>query len=307
MKNRLIRKGLVVGIIGIFLLVSFIPSINSTSLPSSQKKMVHCQSVGLLENTDREVELTESEINTIQHQFNVYQNELAHAGSPAEAATIFREFSKHLLECNIIDTLTKNQLDMQLDKWILGMNYLEKREINEVLDSGNTFCLVFGNTSNSWSINLFRRHIDGFVARFVSFVNTIASLCPNPDNVYLLFFPLYLILWYVIFFSIVLFPLQLTTLIPFGIMNQLVIGYHWDSPVYYGDDEPATGVISTYGLQENRTFKGNLFGQIKTLWKVFSEYYIGATGFTGLKIRLPDLNLLYIGFAMKVDVGTRTP
>jgi hypothetical protein len=74
-------------------------------------------------------------------------------------------------------------------------------------------------------------------------------------------------------------------------------------PFYYFD--PAVGWITTQGLLGKKSWNGSFFGAIIPIVTFDSQvytYYIGATGFLGIKITRPGGSYFFLGSALRVKL-----
>jgi len=69
---------------------------------------------------------------------------------------------------------------------------------------------------------------------------------------------------------------------------------------------PAKGWIYTFGLNGMKTWFEPVYGDLKNIYHLFGGKYLGATGFTGIKIS-PLGSGFYLGSALRVKLGSSPP
>jgi len=98
--------------------------------------------------------------------------------------------------------------------------------------------------------------------------------------------------------------------LPFVFGNGITLGSHYSSPATPGEwDNPSEGWITTFGLLGRKKWEGNnMYGQLLPIVRFLIIDFNGASGFTGLRIRVHlygDTN--YLGCASIVRIDYKKP
>jgi hypothetical protein len=97
-------------------------------------------------------------------------------------------------------------------------------------------------------------------------------------------------------------PLSIGSFLTFGTTEESFIP--GEGPWHY----PSDGWIHTIGLNGEKSYSGPFYGQLAKIWLIFSTFYSGITGFTGINIRRDESStVFYLGFGLNVNIETTRP
>ena len=97
-------------------------------------------------------------------------------------------------------------------------------------------------------------------------------------------------------------PLSVGSFLTFGMTYEGF--YPWEDPVHY----PSDGWIHTIGLNGIKSYSEEFYGQLTKIWAIFSTYYSGIVGFTGINIREDESpTVFYLGFGLNVKIESTRP
>lgn len=161
------------------------------------------------------------------------------------------------------------------------INFIMNKLINiiPIDDNSNLFCLIAGSASSTLIIPP--------VPRLVNFISFILSIFGGY---------LSLILWVLNFIR--LYFLYPWWTIGGGITLGYISGWHG---YHY---TPAEGWFYTFGLLDEKKREGNLYGQISGFVFLTATYFIGATGFEGVRVYNSMWGQsYYLGYANFARIG----
>jgi len=300
-----LKKILAVGIILLFIGVSIAPNINFNSVKASNdNELVEftteaCGIPGLQPQT---VKLPKQQVREVEALFDEIKSKLDNAKTTEETLAIFTKAFAELDAYGLLGNVSVKEAKrlvkgiyqdpqtMNLYKTIFGKS--------QILNDSNFLCLIAGETKET---------------RLYGFVETGCSALS-----YFLF-GLYIFAHIIVDDPVVLINIILrlqsisnfyhkinsvriigTGRIAFG--NSHASGGHIP-PFYYFD--PAVGWITTQGLLGKKSWNGSFFGAIIPIVTFDSQvytYYIGATGFLGIKITRPGGSYFFLGSALRVKL-----
>jgi hypothetical protein len=281
MGDSLFSKGLVVGIIFLFIGIGIAPSISANNplfenkiqlKPEKETVEFTIEACGL--NGGKQiVELTKEEAEEVKHLFNSIRKKLSETETRQEAEKVFKEAVIELNNYGLLEGLNVNRVqklvngkyqDTKITK-ILGRIISGNQNIN----NSNFFCLTAGHATNS------------FIIGPSNILSLVGFFLPDPFD----------FLSFILFF----FPLSLFGLMIFGDYS---IGQH---AVYY----PAEGWIRTIGLNGLNKLDGKFYGHIKRLDLGMGGVFLGGIGFTGLRINYGFFNTLFLGSSLMIKIGPK--
>lgn len=171
-------------------------------------------------------------------------------------------------------------------------NYFEKNKVIQNENINNFICYIIGQATEIYSII----PIGNFLAKLYYIISEWDEISNR--------IPILLgdLIYYIFALSLIL-PFLNGGVITFGNMFKFV------TYEYY----PSNGWIWTLGLLGIKKWDGTFYGQlgqIPQLWPP-RDYYIGANGFTGIKIHIIKdkviLDTFLLGSAFKVSIGSNHP
>ena len=127
-----------------------------------------------------------------------------------------------------------------------------------------------------------------------------------------------------IFYRFIVQPILLITVVPlifFYIFapqffdsrthGNVTFGYTVHCHEHNDEHYPSEGWVWTKGTEGVVTWEEPVYGHIRTIYgewsAIYNDYYIGATNFMGLKLRVDPNNFIMIGFASHVALGSNYP
>jgi hypothetical protein len=281
------KKGLVIGIIFLFIGVAVAPSINA-SVAEPELVEITTEFCGMDGIKPHTAKLTTQETQELETLFDDIKARLDAAEGREETVEIFNDAIAELDRFGLLGDMSKKEIKQLITK--RGINSIFNNH-NEKHNSGlendeinNFFCLIAGNIQNSVPL-------------------------PQEMNLIMLFYKylLYLLattsdsyLWALYFTLIVCYEIvmanyiELKSFIPIDILNKILFM------------EPSQGWIHTIGLLGTQNKSGILYGKIETpFWRA-----IGIRGFTGISIWLKpyeSAKFFYLGSALQVRVSSEPP
>jgi len=285
-RNNLIKKGLVVAVILLFIGVAFAPSINANiSKASIESELVEittevCGINGVKPNT---VSLSKEDVDEVEKLIDDIERRLDNVETREETVEIFNEAVVELDKYGLLGGLSVKQAQR-----LVTVEYQNSRFIKlferlfvkyQFLDNdSNYLCLVAGQTSYTIRMSF-------PILRVISFL-----------------------LWALPEFGFVL-PVSIFSVIYFG-------KYWWSGSDAGGSrhERGANGWVSTLGLNGNKSWAGdNLYGYLPNLvWELDAGNFGqtrwgGVAGFTGIIIKISNEEISFLGSALKVKLGTGRP
>jgi hypothetical protein len=323
------KKILAAGIIILFISVAVAPSINQSVVKASQDDdlvEVTTQACGIQGYGNTTVKLTREQYQNLEQYLVEFRERLNQTSTREEAVPIFKVA---VVELNKYGLLPKGMSVNRAYRLLTNQNNQRFKLFNtlELDPDANYLCLVSGLTTETMSFgpinNLAQRSLNnllGFLYDNESFVIRLINLFENisvwlKDSNHILFlwlirlllmpvelFATFVIIW-------IVFGGYVTSLLPFGLLSLLTFGCStWEgykSMKYY----PSSGWIFSIGINGVKKFESNeLQGIVReeTIQTLYSIFYPGALGFTGLKLSLYQ-HTFFLGSAFKVKIGTDRP
>ena len=314
MQNNIFRKGLVVGIILLFIGISIAPGVTSIEFSkdknSKDNELVEitlqlCKTDGV---EDHKMYITQKQNEQLEVLIKSFKANLNNAETREETIEIYNDMVVSIDELGI---LPENINCEEVQELVTGENsicnpekiksikhfntaYEKLKNKNLGLDENeNIFCLTAGVTTNTGIVGLgtilgsFRLFIMAF---FYEYLNPFL-----PGDLIDFIYFLRSEFWFFTTLFSYLLPLKLGGFMIYG--NILNVGPGVTSY------NPANGWVYTLGLNGIKTWDGPIYGDIFNIPLGPFEYYFGAIGFTGIKI-LPFGSGFYLGSALRVNLGS---
>jgi len=303
--NHVNRKCLAIGVILLFIGVAVAPSINLNVVKASQDNdlvEVTTQACGIQGFGNTTVKLTKQQYQNLEQYLIEFRARLNQTTTREEAVPIFKEA---VMELNKYGLLPKGMSVEEAQRLVNG-NYQKSQAIDiyktiyrksQILNDSNFFCLITGETSMNTrlfsliemgcSVLCWFLFVLSFFAHYIFddpvIINNTISLLKSIR---------------IFYYKINSARITGTGIITFGHSHPSSI-----PPPYRYD--PAMGWITTQGLLGKKSWNGSFFGHILPIFPFDSDsytYYIGATGFLGIKLNKGDGKLFFLGSAFHVKI-----
>jgi hypothetical protein len=313
------RKCLVIGIVFLFIGVSFAPTISQSVVTAYQDDYVEVatQACGINGYKNTTVKLTREQYQDLEQYLVGFRARLNQTSTREEAVPIFKDA---VVELDKYGLLPKGMSVEKAQKLVIGFNqniklieYLEKLlHKSESLQDGNANCLLFGKSQGFITFQ-------GPILRLIYMI--FIALMEISDFIMETYFNHIGFFWLMlfIFYSLYPVPADISETLSFLfidspyigsiIYNGEVAGYGAQEPDYY----PDRGSIWTNGVNGIKNWSGQFYGQLasyplcshdETLG--YWTCYPGINGFTGLRLYF-NHTVYYFGFALNVNVGPNPP
>lgn len=298
------KKILVIGSILLFIGVAIAPSFTQSNAKASRGDdliVVTTQACGIPGCDDTTVKLTRQQYQDLEQYLVEFRAKLNLTSTPQETIVLFKRtigeldtyglLPQRMNQQETLRVLTENSLLFTAMK----SHYLSLGK-NPVFNDTNFFCLVTGTTRGAGVV--------GFPELGVA---ALLYLIAVPYVLGHLFGHEPVIIENIITWlrntSTVLRKIAGSRIIQ---TSNIVFGTSLDE---YIPPEfrylPACGWIDTQGILGKRSWNGTFFGSIRNLpnfeFRGYT-YYIGATGFVGIKLRKDDGSTFFLGSALQVDL-----
>ena len=292
----MLKKGLAVAVILLFIGVAFAPSINANiSKASIDSELVEITTeICGLNDGKYTVQLTKEEAEEVEHLFDSIRERLNATETREETVEIFKEAVVELDKYGLLGDLSVKQAQ----RLVTGQE--QNPEVVECLERwysrnqgsldyyGNILCLIEGFTDNT------------------------AFQGPSARMRYL-FYELLMEVFH--YYDIIVMVLSTWTILRMFIWNfnplpfgyEIGLGREWEDPAGLFHRHPANGWIHTSGLMGKKEWDGSFYGQL-LLFPFFSPikqslYFPGVLGFTG--IHITDIYAhYYLGSALLVKLDS---
>ena len=302
-----LRKGLTVAVILLFIGLAFAPSINA----NISKEMVEFTTeVCGLDGGKQTVKLTQEEAKEVDVLFSSIRERLNATDSREEAEEIFKEAVVELHKYGLLGGLSINKAQRLVCGGYQNQYFkrIFEKEYNENIvnsKNANYLCLISGKSDITFIIGPFTiltiLHLAFLLVRHEFFLNQcweILNLISEIFGIYKLCDLISNFIedivgssWHIrgrlllcIAIYSYFFPLKIGSIITYGLPNF----DPWGSP------KPSSGKIVTFGLNGNKVWNGEFYGDIYP--------FIGVVGFSGIKISNDYSNASYFGFASRVKI-----
>ena len=156
MKKSLYKKGLIFGIIALFVGVSIAPSLNASESKDNELFEITTEIFGL-NSGNHAVYLTKEELTEIEQLIDDIEKRLNEADTREKAVEIFKEALAELDEYDLLKGLSIKQIERIVNRYngnlkLAGFfNRFFMNEINEENDVDNILCLVSTSVVDAYS------------------------------------------------------------------------------------------------------------------------------------------------------------
>ena len=292
------KEILIVGIIFLFIGVSIAPSItannalikNKMQIAPEKETVSFTVEVCGLNGEKQTVELTKEEAEEVEQLLNSIRERLNNTETREETEEVFKEAVIELDKYGLLGDLSIKQAQ-KLVIGNIGFNNYEKSKLknnNIGLDENeNMFCLIAGDTTETLSVGL-GTIMSGTLCLLLLLLSLSLKIQILAHLAQILFYTSLLLL-----FS----PLKLGGFMTFG------FSFDWPPPPEY---HPAKGWVYTIGLNGVKIWNSPIYGGIFDISNPYDTHYLGATGFTGIKIS-PLGSGFYFGSALRVKLSNEDP
>ena len=298
MQNNKFRKGLVAGIIFLFIGISVATSVTSIEFlktkTSNSNDLVEinlqlCKTSGV---EDHKMFITQEQDEQLDLLIESFKQDLDNAETREETIEIYNDMVVSLdnlgilpedLSCKEVQELVTGENSISNPKKMNSnkhFNQAYEKLNNKTSKHGvqeNKFCLIAGRTTNT----LFKGPFESILYNLKDFLS---------DSIWWFLWGILLHFW---------------TLNPLTIGYIIGIGEH-DS--FYWEDFPARGWVFTLGLNGIKFWQDSIYGELPLIPVYFFVpeiyFYPGVTGFTGIKISIYSDLAFYLGFATWVKLSS---
>jgi hypothetical protein len=275
------KKILVIGIILLFIGISFAPSINTGVVKASQNDdlvEVTTQACGIQGYGNTTVKLTREQYQNLEQYLVEFRARLNQTSTREEAVPIFKDAVVELDKYGLLPRGMSVELAQRL---ILGKGLSQRTEHILQDNKSNYFCLTFGKATGV-------------------LVNTIplTILFRLLDKIgFFLYLPL-IVFYFLGMMVFTVSPIYIDAKIGFGFKT---LGTH--------QYVPSTGWIFTLGLNGIKIWNDSFRGDLNIPFQGFlSSYYPGITGFTGFHLYFINEDMNYfLGTSLWVKITTEPP
>jgi len=258
------------------------------------------------------VQLTQQEADEVELLFADIQSQLENVETREEAEVIFKEAVVELDKYGLLGEMSIREVQRLVTGGLMNPKFVELIENmyrgNRGIFPGNFMCLVAGSTTNSWFVDIFTLVYFGIgVVSYLLFAPIFLFLQLLPEEMIERFYDTFSNFVNIVEFLIIFLPLLYSMQKPVNIGGIITFGYSWVElsntiPVYH---RPSEGWVSTIGLGGIKLWNGKFYGHLGSI-PIINKYYIGATGFTGLKLYNSD-GINFIGYARHVKLNDNHP
>jgi len=295
----MIKEGLAVTVILLFIGVAFAPSINSSAVKDDLVN-IEIELLGL--DKTKTIHLTPQEANGIDLLFNNLKFKLDNIESNKEYNDIIKIGIIELGNMGVINDFEMEKIQNLVFNNIDAFPYLKDNPMNKFNAKENFNCMITGETTNT---NFYYEDMP-IKWIFLSFIleNVLEKLEMDIDDLIEKYInrPLFLLLGILIFLRVITytltgshFPISTDEFIIFG--SSYVNGFDFSH-------SPSVGWINTNGSNGIVNWEGSLRGRIGVyIPMAYTTAYIGATGFNGIKLSFREKSY-YLGRAEHVSLGS---
>lgn len=304
-KRPLISKGLVVGIILLFVSLTVAPAINCQMVTASQEDdlvKVTSHACGVQGYKDTTVTLTQEQYQDLEQYLVEFRAQINESSTWEETTRLFRQAVVRLYDYGL---LPKN---MGIDdaQRLVTKGYQQPRLMSlcpslkrnqQMFNGSNFLCLLTGITTRTSIIGIPELGVAAliYLMFFPYFIEQILGEEPHRTE------------------QIILRLRNLTSSIQRLSSRRIIqagnIVFGTSKDEYIPPEFrflPSYGWIDTQGLLGKKSWNGTFFGGIRTLRGFeyrFYSYYIGATGFVGLTVNKGDGKKFLLGSAVRCDIN----
>lgn len=300
----IMKKGLAVGIIFLFISVAIAPSIHFNSVKATPKNDLvefTTEAYGIPGRTPQTVTLTKQQASDVEELIESIKRNLDNATTKEETVSIFNHAVVDLDTYGLLGGMSVDEIQRLVKR---SYQYPPEMNLNKtanwnnpILNDSNFLCLIAGEAKET---------------RLHSILETgCSALCYLLFGIYIL--ARILARDPVVLMNIITHLQTISNL--FHTVNSVrIIGtgeiafgssHYSDLPPPYRYT-PAVGWITTQGVLGKKSWNGSFYGGILGLVTFDSDstaYYIGATGFLGIKVNEGDGTLFFLGSALRVHIN----
>jgi len=294
------KQILAVSIIILFIGVAVAPSINQSVVrasPDDDLVEVTTQACGIKGYGNTTVKLTREQYQDLEQYLVEFRARLNQTTTREEAIPLFKgavvELNKYGLLPRGMSVDRLQKLVTRFEKSTMAVEKISSFQSN--LKYVNLFCLIAGKVD------------DLFVAN--SLVTCLAD--------YIIFILLHLPSYSYYFAEFLIFIQLVLLMYKNDLPNRIVTLFNFLSLLTFGGDNyygpwGSNGWVYSIGLLVIRGCEGSLYGQIPLpVYAGVAGYqgilYTGIFGFTGIRIILEDYSSLFLGTALRVNIGDTPP
>jgi hypothetical protein len=296
MQKNIVKKGLVITVIFLFIAVSFQPAIAvepSEKLTDNDEKIEYTiQIIKTNKVIEKKVYLTQQQADELENLIENIRADLFNSETQEETNEIYNNAVNSFNNLGLFpEDITLNEIK----QLVIGETQkLYSIKFKNEMSNGfeNSLCFVSGD---SWTTYFLRPGLFvllkmiGLFSTLLPYISSSFEL-KNANESSLGYF------WFYLLF----FPFRIGDIVYLGETM-----WYW-----FGDPEPidyipAVGWISTVGTNGIKNHKGSFFGNLlekksprDSMW----VYYPGIFGFTGIRINKSPNSAFYMGFALKVSI-----
>jgi hypothetical protein len=297
---------LAVGIILLFVGVTLAPSINFTVVKASNDDdliEVTAQACGMNGFKETAIKLTTQQYRNLEKYLVQFRAQLDQTTTREEAVPIFKQA---VLELNKYGLLPKGLNVEQAQRLVIEgyQNILtmcrDKTRLSDyqLLNNSNFFCLIAGETNKTRLHGYFESGCSALIYLLFGLYIFAHIIVDDPVVLLNMIFRLQAISDF--YHKINSLRIIGTGRIAFGNCR----GTNSHIPPFYSFN-PAVGWIQTQGLLGKKSWNDSFYGRLMPLVTFDSYetiYYIGATGFLGIKLNKGDEELFFLGSALHVKI-----
>ena len=308
------KKLFVTGITILFLGLAFAPSIHANISKESELVEITTEVCGLPGQKPQTVQLTKEDAEAVDRLFDEIKLKLDNVESREDTVEIFNKAVVELDKYRLLGGLSVEEAQKLVTGFYQNpriIYILEKLNPKPLDENLNAFCLIVGRASNTFDLGLISLASVGAIILNAMAYNTIYFfLMETSFGQFLLEkFPIFfwllfgidgVLAWFLMLFLASSFfsPLKAGGFTTFGIFYEDDL----NPPDYF----PAEGNILTVGLNGIKSWDGTFYGQVLSVPIIYCTYYLGAIGFTGLRIGgwFGNKDTFYLGSALWVQLDS---
>jgi hypothetical protein len=302
--NNLIKKGLAVVVIVLFIGLACAPSINANiSKGSNESELIEITTeICGLNGGKHMVHLTKEDALEVENLIDDIKRRLDEVETREETIEIFNRAVVELDKYGLLGDMGVEQAQKLTTGGYQNsrsMKLLEKLfDTNQATDTNNYLCLITGETTETRLVGLVEIGCSALL--YTLFVIYFIS-----ELAFGLFVPILLEIRSSIvalnnFYQNMTFPIiGGTGIIAFGGKRPS------SSPGPPLENYHAEGWVWTQGLNGNKSWNGTFYGIIRSLKSpiyAYQTYYIGAIGFLGIKLTKDDGKQFFLGSTLRVGI-----
>ncbi len=292
-KNNLIKKGLVLAVILLFIGVAFAPSINANiGKASLDNELVEFTTeVCGLYGRKQTVKLTQEEAEEVEALFESIRERLNATETREEAVEIFNKAIVDLDKYGLLGGLSVEQTQKIFKVYNAVQRHIDTSVSSE---NENAFCMIAGRITDSL--------IFGPVTRLLPRLLEIIFYIYDYNE---FLFAILFLIWFYLYFALDSAFMSGYPFFPLRVGSTITVGHYWEFWLE-GGTIPSDGWIWTIGLKGIKIWIGEFIGGLDILDMSFVRIYLlfeGVRGFFGIQIQnLETDKTSFLGFARKVNI-----